>query len=908
MPSLPPSCTGCWYAEGRTLHFIPPDPETSRVRLVAWGEMGGEEETRLSRGFVGPSGRALRKAARRAGLKCWSAWPNDAPLPRELEEIACRNVVLCRGRDNNFPGDEVAQECLRRHLGGCDAAPNVTPSTPCPPPSGGSLTTAPDATLSPLPWIVCGAHAIKALTGLTLPPLKVRGSLLPTSRGRWATATFHPATLVRGRVEDSTMGKSMDYLEPMLAVDIARALDCAEPVVPHVRVEQPATVLSAFLLDKPKLTSVDIEGGQGVPTILGLSWSPGEAWTMPWSDACKPLLRAVFKYSVPVFHNAAYDVTELLEAGVEPPAQWVDTINLAALYNPSVELNLQAQVLSWVTGTVTWKGLIDHKKGAEYEEGAIAVYRGLWTEVLTRLGRRVPATAQEWFLFYNGLDVAWTLQLALSLSEHLRQQGRFAYYQTVMQPLQRSLWEMGRRGFPVEPGRLDYHRVACARLQRMASGILKDAAKEYVGSQAEFWRVRVEGYEALREGERAGGQRKFSRGDELTKVRTKLKTCEKGFDINSPKQRAGLLYDWLGLPATYTEKGNPTVKDTFLEELLVRMTRTDDEGKAVPTVKPKRGTQAEAVRVVRACLAEAKWSHWESTFLHPVVDEKEGFPKIRSSYSQHRTETGRVSSGVNNSDPEKMGLEKVQQSQNIPKRLRDAFIAQQGHALVGGDWAAIQWALAMWYMSKLETDGYHLALLDAQQRGEMDPHSFLAAHAFGVPVEEIGKGDHRRQVCKGYTFGYLFGGTPRGLARNVGHPEKVGLRVCAAHDRAFRGARWRSATVVEATRKHHIQTPLGWRRYFWGWKPKAEEILASIIQATEGDLLKWVLASVERTIPKGWSVYTNTHDFLALHVPEGDVERGVVFLRSKMEQSVPWLDGRSWRASVKVGRNWREVS
>ena len=65
MIPLPPECEGCWFAEGRTVHFIPPDAAGGRVRLVAWGEMGGEEETRLSRGFVGPSGRALRRRRRR---------------------------------------------------------------------------------------------------------------------------------------------------------------------------------------------------------------------------------------------------------------------------------------------------------------------------------------------------------------------------------------------------------------------------------------------------------------------------------------------------------------------------------------------------------------------------------------------------------------------------------------------------------------------------------------------------------------------------------------------------------------------------------------------------------------------------------------------------------------------------
>lgn len=27
-----------------------------------------------------------------------------------------------------------------------------------------------------------------------------------------------------------------------------------------------------------------------------------------------------------------------------------------------------------------------------------------------------------------------------------------------------------------------------------------------------------------------------------------------------------------------------------------------------------------------------------------------------------------------------------------------------------------------------------------------------------------------------------------------------------------------------------------------------------------------------------------------------------------MQQPIPWLDGRTWRASIKTGETWRDVS
>jgi hypothetical protein len=306
---------------------------------------------------------------------------------------------------------------------------------------------------------------VKTLTGLNLPILKVRGSLLPVKRDLctnaagvtalmakspvigiagnvaslkatptplggyptpvWVTCSLHPAFLVRGGGSDNPgeeQGKSVDELKPCLGVDARRA--AIESSVPHV----PLCVSCASPGDLPAgppdgaLVSVDIEGANGRPNIVGVSWEEGTAYVMPWTEELRVWLTRLFARCVPTFHNAAFDVPELELAGVTPPKVWIDTINLAALYDPDQPMNLQWQVLTHVPGSTAWKGLVNHEKGPDFEEGTVKQYRTMWRDILLRLGREHPQTGQEWYHFYNCLDVCYSLSLYYSLRRKLEAQ------------------------------------------------------------------------------------------------------------------------------------------------------------------------------------------------------------------------------------------------------------------------------------------------------------------------------------------------------------------------------------------------------------------------------------------------------------------------------------------------------
>jgi DNA polymerase I-like protein with 3'-5' exonuclease and polymerase domains len=527
----------------------------------------------------------------------------------------------------------------------------------------------------------------------------------------------------------------------------------------------------------------------------------------------------------------------------------------------------------------------------------------------------VPATGEEWYRFYNGLDTAWTFELFHALRLRQTADGdRFGrYYMQVMVPLQGLLMEMSERGMPFAADAAKRHEIACRRLERMAKSIVDVTGRGILEQRVKESEDALLPMVADREAELARtGARAYSKATELTKLKGKLRAArealEEGFNIESNKQRTGLIYDWFGLPVQKNTAGNPTADEEALDSLHRRLVRVDETGKLDPTIKPARGTRAEVARLLKALIAGKKWPYWRRNYLEPPLRETPTGPWLITQYSQHRAETGRLSSGIDTTDAEKTKRQ-IQQVQNIPRALRDMVRAEPGRIFVAADWSAIQWALAMWFAAKVgRPPAYHLALLERQQRGEMDPHTYLASVAFNTSEAEVL--EFQRRACKAYTFGYLFDGSPGGLADHAGHKRSVGERVCAAHDRAFKTRPWKDATIQRVRELRYMETPLGWRRWFWGLDPKGTEILASLIQATEADLMKWVLARMPRGLkrPLSYRVLTTTHDNILIDAPEREVEEATAFLRGRMQQSIPWLDGRSWLCKVKVGKDWRAVS
>jgi DNA polymerase I-like protein with 3'-5' exonuclease and polymerase domains len=766
--------------------------------------------------------------------------------------------------------------------------------------------------------VIAGDHDVWRGTGYNLKMHEARGSVLPAKDGRWVVATHDPRSCMNGPAKFGF--KNMTDLKPLTKVDIYRAKN-ADPDVPRVSIRTSAEVLAEWRKSPGKWLSVDIEGTARDPHLLGVGWGADQAWVIPWDKGCFDLMNTLFRSAAtPIFHNANYDVAELWELGIEPPSDYVDTMTLGHVYNPSLKKGLQTQVLSWVEGTTAWKGLVDHKHGYTYcpAKSKVAEYRRLWSDIILRLGRKVPKTDHQWYCFYNGLDVAYTWRLNNSLRSLLEQQGdRLKRYDTIERRLQPHLVAMGFRGMPVNPQTRDELVRACRKAERDAYASIGDLGREILKAEVEKWEEIS--FSLKRELQAAGA--KLTGNKEYTSARNKLRTrqknLEKGFNLDAPAQRAALIYDHLGLP-TVGREGRST-QAAVLETLDQRL----EQGK----IGPISGTVEDARRIINALIIGKANATWRRNFLSSkLTDTPKGWPRMKTEYHLHRAATGRLSSGSNTDDDDKSA--KKQQLQNVPEPLRAPVEADPGHVLVGGDWSNVEWAVLQvyqtwvpnWVKDKYDIPhDFHQRLLDRFLSGDLDAHRYLASIAERKPEPEITKGE--RKNCKSYTHGRNYFGHERALAAAAGHTIQEAKRVCEAHEEAFKlRAFWE--WYKEFVAKHgYVETPAEWRRWFFDDDPKPTEIFGTVVQAGAADLCKYVLIDVFESLPTlqtirswdqgkpaaPWEVLTTTHDSIVLMVPLPDEQLAVDWLKRKMEQPIPFLDNICFPADVGSGPTWKDV-
>lgn len=760
--------------------------------------------------------------------------------------------------------------------------------------------------------VIAGDHEVWRETGFNLKMHEARGSVVPTKDGRWAVATHDPRSALSGPKKWGF--KNMSALYPLTQVDILRAENAA-PDVPRISIRNSAEVLAEWRKSPGKWLSVDIEGTARDPHLLGVGWSADQAWVIPWDRGCFDLMNTLFRSAVtPIFHNANYDVVELRDMGIEPPEDYVDTIVLGHYYNPSLKKGLQTQVLSWVEGSTTWKGLVDHKRGFDYapERSKADEYRCMWTEILTRLGRTIPTTGWQWYCFYNGLDVAYTWRLNASLRDLLTQQGRLERYDELERKLQPYLVDMGHRGMPVNPETRDALIRQCRQAERDADKVLAGYGEKILKIEQEFWEdevLRLKG-EVQAAGGKLGDCKEYTSA--RNKLRTRIKNREKGFNIDAPGQRAALVYDYLGLPPV--ERYGRSTQAEVLEKLKSRMLRRDENDKPAPSAAPTRGTIEDAVAVLDALIIGKQNATWRRNFLSAKLTEPVGtkWPRMRTEYHLHRAVSGRLSSGTNPDDDDKK--EKKQQLQNVPEPLRRPVEADPGYTLVGGDWSNVEWAVLQvlairvedWRKEKHDIPfDFHEQLLTRFLRGDLDAHRYLASFAYGKAEEEITK--EERKNCKSYTHGRNYFGSERALAAAAGHTLKRAKEVCGAHAEAFKPMAWWEKSK-EFVRKHgYIETVYQWRRWFFEDDPKPTEIFGTEVQGGAADLCKYILLHIFRELPPEWEVLTTTHDSILMQVPVPHADEAVYWLREQMERPIPFLDNVQFPADVSAGRTWADV-
>jgi DNA polymerase-1 len=351
------------------------------------------------------------------------------------------------------------------------------------------------------------------------------------------------------------------------------------------------------------------------------------------------------------------------------------------------------------------------------------------------------------------------------------------------------------------------------------------------------------------------------------------------FNLGSPKQLQGILFDELGLPKTKKIKTGYTTDADALQGLFVQtghpllehLLRHRDMAKLLVTVE---GLQKS------------------------VSDDG----RIHTTFNQTVAATGRLSS----TDP---NLQNIPIRTDEGRRIRQAFVVGPGFdTLMTADYSQVE----MRIMAHLSGDE---GLIAAFASGE-DLHTTVASRVFSVPPSEVTP--VMRGRIKAMSYGLAYGLSAYGLSQQLGITPDEARGLMDEYFERFGGVRdYLHDVVDEARRTGYTETIMGRRRYLPDLtsdnrqrREMAERMaLNAPIQGSAADIIKVAMLRVEAGLKAAGlasRVLLQVHDELVLEVTDGERAEVEALVRREMAGAYPLrapLD-----VSVGYGRTWDDAA
>jgi DNA polymerase-1 len=349
----------------------------------------------------------------------------------------------------------------------------------------------------------------------------------------------------------------------------------------------------------------------------------------------------------------------------------------------------------------------------------------------------------------------------------------------------------------------------------------------------------------------------------------------KEFNVGSPKQLQGILFDDLKLPKTKKIKTGYT---------------TDAESLTWLSEKTGHPILANLLRIR------------EASKLMTTVDgliaatEKDG--RIHTNFQQTTTATGRLSS----TDP---NLQNIPVRTEEGRRIRNCFVAGKGYEnLLTADYSQIE----MRIMAHLSRDA---GLTEAFKSGE-DLHTTVGSLVFGVKPSEVNP-EMRRQI-KAMSYGLAYGLSAFGLGAQLDLSPSQATALMDQYFERFGGIRDYLKDVVEEARKNgYTETILGRRRYLPDLisenrqrRETAERMaLNAPIQGSAADIIKVAMLNVHKSMLSekvSSRLLLQVHDELIFEVVSGEEEIMEKIVRREMENAFELT--LPLAVNIGIGKSW----
>jgi DNA polymerase-1 len=337
-----------------------------------------------------------------------------------------------------------------------------------------------------------------------------------------------------------------------------------------------------------------------------------------------------------------------------------------------------------------------------------------------------------------------------------------------------------------------------------------------------------------------------------------------------------------------------------------------DELKLPGGSKTKTGAYGTDVNVLEDLATEhplpAKVLDWrqvsklKSTYtdnLQAAINPDTG--RVHTSYSIAGASTGRLAS----TDP---NLQNIPVRTEEGRRIREAFVAEEGRVLVSLDYSQIELRLLA-HMADLPE------LKEAFANGQ-DIHAITASEMFGVPLDQM-TGELRRRA-KAINFGIIYGISGFGLARNLRIPKDQAQQFIDRYFVKFPGIKaYMDGVIARAKQEGFVQTLFGRRIHTPEINAKGpgggfarRQAINAPIQGTAADIIRRAMIRMEAAI-EGLParMLLQVHDELLFEVERGAEDELIARARAVMVAApdpavrlrVPLL------VEAGCGRTWAEA-
>ena len=357
-----------------------------------------------------------------------------------------------------------------------------------------------------------------------------------------------------------------------------------------------------------------------------------------------------------------------------------------------------------------------------------------------------------------------------------------------------------------------------------------------------------------------------------------LAYAEPGFNPDSPKQLGELLFGRLGLAG-----GKKTAKGQWA---------TDEK-----TLSKLAGDHPIIAKILeyRAC------TKLKSTYVDKLPTLIDADSRVHTTFKQHATETGRLSS----EDP---NLQNIPVRTERGKMIRKAFVARdEKHVLISADYSQIELRL----MAAFSQDP---AMMAAFRNGE-DIHRDTASRVYDVMPAFVTP--EQRSKCKMVNFGIIYGISAFGLSQRLNCPRKEAADLIETYFRLYPKVRdYMQSAIDKAREKGYAETILGRRRTLRDINSRnatvrqaaERDAINTPIQGSAADLIKVAMVKVDAALKASGlrtKMVLQIHDELIFDTPLEEVGQVKEIVRREMSTALDF--GVPLDVGIGVAANWLDA-